>query len=76
MRPAGGSSAGELKILGMGMTREKATIESDEPLRGDALTQAVGEAFEDAGLTIEDVHYRITDLNGEHSQPPSSSAFP
>jgi 3-oxoacyl-[acyl-carrier-protein] synthase I len=66
LAPAGGSPAGELHILGMGMARENATIESEEPLRGDGLTQAIGEAFRDARLTIEDVHYRITDLNGEH----------
>ena len=64
--PTGGSQAGELEILGTGMTREKATIESEKPLRGDGLTQAIREAFDEAGLTIEEMHYRITDLNGEH----------
>lgn len=64
--PAGGSPAGELEVLGTGIAREKATIESEEPLRGDGLTQAIGETFNEAGLTIQDMHYRITDLNGEH----------
>jgi 3-oxoacyl-[acyl-carrier-protein] synthase-1 len=61
-----GSPAGELQILGTGMGQENATIGLEEPLRGDGLTQAIGEAFRDAEVRIEDVHYRITDLNGEH----------
>lgn len=63
--PAYGKS-GELRVLGTGMTREEATIESEEPLRADGLTQAIAEAFSQSGLTIEEMHYRITDLNGEH----------
>jgi len=63
---AHGNSADELQVLGTGMTREEATIESEEPLRGDGLTQAIAEAFSQSGLTIEEMHYRITDLNGEH----------
>jgi 3-oxoacyl-[acyl-carrier-protein] synthase-1 len=64
--PAGGRQAGELEILGTGTALEKAPIESEEPLRGDGLIQAIGEAFRESELTIEDVYYRITDLNGEH----------
>lgn len=64
--PTGGRRTEELEILGTGMALERATIESDEPLRGDGLIQAIGEAFRESELTIEDVHYRITDLNGEH----------
>jgi 3-oxoacyl-[acyl-carrier-protein] synthase-1 len=64
--PAGRSPAGELHILGMGIAREKATIESEKPLRGDGLTKAIGEAFNNAGLSITEMNYRITDLNGEH----------
>lgn len=64
--PAGKSPSEELQILGMGTAREKALIESEDPLQGGGLTQAIGEGFRDAGVTIEDVQYRITDLNGEH----------
>jgi 3-oxoacyl-[acyl-carrier-protein] synthase I len=64
--PTERSPAGALEIVGMGMANEKATIESEEPLRGDGLAQAVGMALDAAGLAIEDVDYRITDLNGEH----------
>lgn len=59
-------STGELQILGIGMAREQANIESEEPLRGEGLTQAIRDALRESGLTIQDVHYRITDLNGEH----------
>ena len=56
----------ELRVLGTGMAREEATIESEEPLRGEGLTSAIGEAFSQSRLTYDDMHYRITDLNGEH----------
>lgn len=57
---------GELQVGGMGMAREETTVESDRALRGDGLTEAIREAFRDAGVTIQDLQYRITDLNGEH----------
>ncbi len=55
-----------LEILGVGVARETAPIESDEPLRGEGLIQAVGNALRDAGLAFDDLQYRIADLNGEH----------
>jgi 3-oxoacyl-[acyl-carrier-protein] synthase I len=57
---------GTLQIRGMGLSREQATIESEEPLRANGLVQAIREAFRDGGVTYDDLHYRITDLNGEH----------
>lgn len=63
---AGTNPQGELQVLGMSLAREKATIDSEEPLRADGLSQAIRDAFSQAGLTIEDVQYRITDLDGEH----------
>jgi 3-oxoacyl-[acyl-carrier-protein] synthase-1 len=57
---------GQLRIMGMGIAREKAVIESEEPLRAEGLIQAIREAFRDGGVTYDDVQYRITDLNGEH----------
>ena len=59
-------AAGELQISGIGMAVETAGIESEEPLRAIGLTQAIRNAFDDAGLTYDDLDYRITDLNGEH----------
>ena len=56
----------ELHFLSTSITREKATIESEKPLRADGLTQAYREVLTRADLEIYDVDYRITDLNGEH----------
>src|SRR5208337_4129653 len=64
--PQGTNTHGELQIRGMGLAREKATIESEEPLRADGLVQAIREAFREEGVTYDDLHYRITDQNGEH----------
>ncbi|WP_426755861.1 hypothetical protein [Myxococcus sp. Y35] len=64
--PAGRQSGGELRILGLGIAQEKATVSSEEPLRGDGLTAAVKDSLKEAGLTLFDVAWRITDLNGEH----------
>ncbi|MGE3904281.1 MAG: hypothetical protein AB7G48_20950, partial [Nitrospiraceae bacterium] len=55
-----------LEILGVGVAQEMAPIESEEPLRGEGLIQAVGHALRDAGLAFDDLQYRISDLNGEH----------
>ena len=64
--PASDAPGGELQILGMGLAHENATIESEEPLRGEGLTRAIREALQQAGLTVQEVQYRLTDLNGEH----------
>jgi 3-oxoacyl-[acyl-carrier-protein] synthase I len=64
--PATADSDGELRVRGMGLNLEGATIESERPLRADGLIQAIREAFRQAGMSYEDLQYRITDLNGEH----------
>lgn len=64
--PRRDASEGELEILGIGIARESATIESEEPLRGDGLAQAIKAAFSQTDLTMFDIACRITDLNGEH----------
>ncbi len=60
--PAGG---GGLRIAGLGFGTEAATITSGEPLRADGMVAAVKAALADAGLSFEDVSYRIADLTGE-----------
>jgi len=55
----------ELLCLGIGHGTEKATIDSEEPLRGDGLVQAFKSAFAEAGCIINDLDFRITDSNGE-----------
>jgi 3-oxoacyl-[acyl-carrier-protein] synthase I len=54
-----------LLCLGLGAGQEQATIESEEPLRADGLVQAFKAAFADAGRTIDDLDFRLTDCNGE-----------
>jgi 3-oxoacyl-[acyl-carrier-protein] synthase I len=63
---SGADGRGELLIRGIGIAREPSTIESEEPLRGEGLTLAVRDAFRQANTTIQDVQYRVSDLNGEH----------
>jgi len=55
----------QLLCLGIGTGQEKATIDSEEPLRGDGMVQAFRAALADAGCAINDLDYRITDSNGE-----------
>ncbi len=59
------SSGLQTVIKGIGFGKEKATIESEEPLRADGLVQAYKEALSSAGLSMGDLDYRITDANGE-----------
>lgn len=62
-RPSG--EAGELGCAGIAFAREAAHIDSEEPLRGDGLTQAVKAALAEAKLEMHDMHYRIADISGE-----------
>lgn len=63
--PAGCSKNAELACLGIGAGQEKATIDSEEPLRADGLVQAFKNAFADSGASFADLDFRITDANGE-----------
>lgn len=58
--------ADDICILGTGVATEPATIESEEPLRGEGLTEAIRLALAEANVSMPDTHFRITDLNGEH----------
>jgi 3-oxoacyl-[acyl-carrier-protein] synthase-1 len=63
---SGVNSKRALEVVGMSVSREQATIESEEPLRAEGLTHVIRNALQESGRTIQDVHYRISDLNGEH----------
>jgi 3-oxoacyl-[acyl-carrier-protein] synthase I len=58
----------EVQILGWGTGRELATPQSDEPLRGEGLIAAIGEALQASGIAMPEIDYRIADLNGEHDR--------
>jgi 3-oxoacyl-[acyl-carrier-protein] synthase-1 len=59
-------SGRQLEIFGIGVAEESATIDSTTPLRAQGLTQAVKQALGNAGVSLGDVAYRLTDLSGEH----------
>jgi len=54
-----------MSVVGIGFGREEATVGSDVPLRADGLVQAIKEALSSSGLTMVELDYRITDINGE-----------
>jgi 3-oxoacyl-[acyl-carrier-protein] synthase-1 len=51
--------------LGVGFGAEKATVDADEPLRGDGMAEAFRAAASDAQCGLEKLDYRICDANGE-----------
>jgi 3-oxoacyl-[acyl-carrier-protein] synthase-1 len=55
----------ELLCTGIGFGKEKAHIDSEEPLRADGLSAAIKGALADAGCQLHDLDYRIIDLSGE-----------
>jgi 3-oxoacyl-[acyl-carrier-protein] synthase I len=63
---AAASDDADLVVAGVGVSTETATIEGEDPLRGEALTQAIRSAFAEGQVTYQDLQYRISDLNGEH----------
>lgn len=56
---------GSLLIQGFGQGQEKATIESEEPLRADGLVEAIRNALAMAGMSMGELDFRIIDANGE-----------
>lgn len=59
------SGADNLICTGIGAGQEPATVESEMPLRGNGMVEAFRQAFADAGCTMAEMDYRLTDLNGE-----------
>jgi 3-oxoacyl-[acyl-carrier-protein] synthase I len=59
-------SANHLLCMGIGLSTEKSTIDSELPLRADGLTKAIKQALIDAKNPDAVVNYRVTDLSGEH----------
>jgi 3-oxoacyl-[acyl-carrier-protein] synthase I len=66
IKRADASCAGALRVLGAALAQEPAPIESLEPFRAQGLTQAVQGALMEAGVSLNEVAYRITDVSGEH----------
>jgi len=55
----------ELRCLAVGFSRERATMDSEQPLRADGLVEAFRALNRDGGVTLDDADYRYTDCNGE-----------
>lgn len=55
-----------LRISGLGFAAESAIIGAEQPLRADGLTAAVSSALADAGCSMHELDFRITDISGEH----------
>jgi 3-oxoacyl-[acyl-carrier-protein] synthase I len=58
-------SGPRLVCEGLGFAREQASINAEQPLRGDGLTKALTLALVDSGRAPHDLDFRITDLSGE-----------
>ncbi len=63
----GVSKSGKPQLIctGLGFGVEKATVDSEQPLRADGLVQAINGALEEADCEMGDLDFRITDISGE-----------
>lgn len=55
----------EMVLMGVGMGKEEAVVESEQPLRADGLVQAIKNVLSDCEIQMHDLDFRITDANGE-----------
>lgn len=58
-----GATAAE--VTGLGIAHEGATVLSTEPRRSDGLTAATRAAITEAGLQLQDIDFRISDVTAE-----------
>jgi 3-oxoacyl-[acyl-carrier-protein] synthase I len=63
--PVGSTAGPELHCVAIGFGHETVTVDSEQPLRGDGLTEAFRALHGDGGVTLDDADYRYTDCNGE-----------
>jgi 3-oxoacyl-[acyl-carrier-protein] synthase-1 len=61
------SSSAPLRLVGLGLAREPATIYNpeDRPLRGNGMTAAYRAALDETGIEMSRIGFRIADLIGE-----------
>jgi 3-oxoacyl-[acyl-carrier-protein] synthase I len=55
----------QLLCAGLGFATETATIEAEQPLRGEGMAKAIKGALAEAECEFTDLDFRITDLSGE-----------
>lgn len=54
-----------LIFAGLGMGAEKAIMDSEHPMRGEGLLTAIRSALSDSQNSMNEMDYRISDVNGE-----------
>jgi 3-oxoacyl-[acyl-carrier-protein] synthase-1 len=59
------SDDARLTCRGIGFGREHAPIDAEQPFKGDGLVDALRAALADAGCSMHDLDFRITDIAGE-----------
>jgi 3-oxoacyl-[acyl-carrier-protein] synthase-1 len=62
--PVLATNSAQLLCVGVGTAIEKATEESELPLRADGLVEAINSALAEAGCSLGAMDFRITDLSG------------
>ena len=65
VRRATASEERHLLVLGIGFGVEKATVDSEEPLRADGLVEAINSSLAEARTDVGGLDFRITDVTGE-----------
>lgn len=55
-----------LHCIASGFAKEQAIIGSDTPLRAEGLSQAIKQALTNANCTMQEIDFRVADINGEH----------
>jgi 3-oxoacyl-[acyl-carrier-protein] synthase-1 len=60
-----GNAGPGLAVRSLGLAVENATINSEEPLRADGLTDAFRRALDAAGMEMREIGYRIGTMSGE-----------
>lgn len=55
----------QLLLCGLGFATEPATVEGEQPLRGEGLALAIRRALQEADCALHDLDFRIADVSGE-----------
>ncbi|WP_158501883.1 3-oxoacyl-ACP synthase [Vitiosangium sp. GDMCC 1.1324] len=61
----GGTRPPMATLVGLGFAQEPASVLNEEPLRADGLVRAGRAALEEAGLRMQDMDLRLSDVSGE-----------
>jgi len=65
VEPVSAGQGHQLVCVGLGFGVEEAHVYSEEPLRGEGLTEAIKKSLDDAGCGESILDFKMTDLSGE-----------